>query len=168
MKRIGLIYSPDTKKTAFIADKIKAKFGNLIDVISVEDAWKEEFEKYNYFIVGTSTWFDGELPSYWDELLPELKTLDLSKKKVALFGLGDQVKYPENFADAVGILADVFVGCGAILAGQTSADLYTFENSKAFKNGVFQGLILDMENQADQTDTRINRWAEQLKKEFVG
>lgn len=47
-------------------------------------------------IVGASTWFDGELPTYWDELVPELESLDLKGKKVAIFGLGDQKNYPDN------------------------------------------------------------------------
>ena len=64
-------------------------------------------------IVGASTWFDGELPTYWDELVPELESLDLKGKKVAIFGLGDQKNYPDNFVDGMGILADAFQKAGA-------------------------------------------------------
>ena len=52
--------------------------------------------------------FDSELPTYWDEMIPEIESLDLKDKKVALFGLGDQIGYPDNFVDGTGILADAF------------------------------------------------------------
>ena len=97
---------------------------------------------------------------------PELVTLDLKNKKVAIFGLGDQTNYPDNFADGVGILADAFTSCGATLVGETSSDDYFFNASKALKNGKLLGLVLDLENQPDQTDKRIERWVKQLKEAF--
>ena len=87
-------------------------------------------------------------------------------KKVAIFGLGDQTNYPDNFADGVGILADAFTSCGATLVGETSSDDYFFNASKALKNGKLLGLVLDLENQPDQTDKRIERWVKQLKEAF--
>ncbi len=78
----------------------------------MEDAWKKDFEEFDNIIVGVSTWFDGELPNYWDEVKPELEALDMKGKKVAIFGLGDQKKYPENFIDGVGLLAKVFESGG--------------------------------------------------------
>ncbi len=36
--------------------------------------------------------------------------MKLKGKKVAIFGLGDQIRYPENFADGIGLLAEVFEG----------------------------------------------------------
>ena len=73
-----------------------------IEVVPIEHAWQNDFAAYDCFIVGASTWVDGELPTYWDELLPELRTMKLKGKKVAIFGLGDQIRYPENFADGIG------------------------------------------------------------------
>ena len=107
MKKIGMFYGTNTVKTALVAKEIKEAFGDAeIDVVSVESAAGKEFEQYDNLIVGAATWFDGELPSYWDELVPELDSLVLKGKKVAVFGLGDQVNYPENFVDGIGILAD--------------------------------------------------------------
>ena len=100
MKKIGMFYGTNTVKTALVAKEIKEAFGDAeIDVVSVESAAGKEFEQYDNLIVGAATWFDGELPSYWDELVPELDSLVLKGKKVAVFGLGDQVNYPENFVD---------------------------------------------------------------------
>lgn len=114
MKKIGLFYAAKAEKTSWVAERIQKEFGEShIKVVPIEQAWQNDFAAYDCFIVGASTWFDGELPTYWDELLPELRTMDLKGKKVAIFGLGDQVRYPENFADGIGLLAEVFEEDGA-------------------------------------------------------
>ena len=92
MKKIGIFYAAKADKTSWVAEKIQNAFGTSAESVAIENAWQNDFEAYDNFIVGASTWFDGELPTYWDELLPELRTLQLKGKKVAIFGLGDQVK----------------------------------------------------------------------------
>lgn len=167
MKKIGLFYGSATTKTTAVAEKLKEAFrDDEVNIIPVEYFEEKDFEAYEYIIAGSSTWFDGELPTYWDEIMPELIYLDMKGKKVAIFGLGDQVNYPDNFVDGVGILADVFTELGATLVGFTSAEGYHFNRSKALKKGEFAGLVLDFENQPDQTDERIRKWVSQLKKEF--
>lgn len=132
MKKIGLFYAAKAEKTSWVAERIQKEFGEShIEVVPIEQAWQNDFAAYDCFIVGASTWFDGELPTYWDELLPELRTMDLKGKKVAIFGLGDQVRYPENFADGIGLLAEVFEEDGAALVGFTSSEGYTFEHCVA-------------------------------------
>lgn len=110
MKTIGLFYAMNAAKTSHIAEKIREDLGGVkvIEVVLIEKAWQNDFQAYDNMIVGASTWFDGELPTYWDELVPELESLDLKGKKVAIFGLGDQKNYPDNFVDGMGILADAF------------------------------------------------------------
>ena len=89
MKKIGLFYATKADKTTWVAEKIQKEFGkDKLEVVAIEQAWQNDFTAYDCFIVGASTWFDGELPTYWDELLPELRTLNLKGKKVAIFGLG--------------------------------------------------------------------------------
>ncbi len=167
MKKIGLFYSTETVKTSKIAASITEAIGKeKIEIIPVEKAWSKDFEKYNNLILGTSTWFDGELPFYWDELVPEIESLKLLQKRVAIFGLGDQKSYPENFADGIGILAGIFTRCGAEIIGYTSTESYSFKQSGALKDGKFQGLVIDSENQDDLTEQRITNWVKQLKNEF--
>ena len=98
--------------------------------------------------------------------MPELTSLELQDKKVAIFGLGDQVNYPDNFVDGIGLLADAFQTAGAQLVGFTSAEGYSFNHSQALKDGKLLGLALDIENQPEQTEKRIHDWVDQLKKEF--
>jgi flavodoxin I len=167
MKKTGVFYSFNTVKTAKIAEKIKEVFGEAdVDLVNVEQTSADQFLSYDNIICGTSTWFDGELPNYWDEFIPDLEDMDLSNKTVAVFGLGDQKGYPENFLDGVGILGDILKESGARLVGFTSIEGYTFENSLALINNQFAGLAIDFENQANLNQDRISRWVEQLKSEF--
>lgn len=167
MKKIGLFYGTNTVKTAKIAKKIQEYFGNIkVDIIAIDEVTQNDFESYNNLILGASTWFDGELPVYWEEALPELTDLKMDGKKVAIFGLGNQKDYSENFVDGIGILAEIVENAGATIVGQTSPDGYSFEKSKAIRSGHFLGLAIDQENQSNKTDERIRDWVEQLKIEF--
>lgn len=169
MKNTALFCATGTDKTMAVANQIREAFGfDRIDLVPVEQAWKKEFESYEYLIVGTSTWFDGELPAPWDEMLPELKSLRLEGRKVAVFGLGDQVDYPDNFVDGIGILAEIFKGAGAELVGCTSTDGYRFNQSKAVKDGRFLGLAIDPDTQPEKTGERIRSWVDELEKEGFG
>jgi len=167
MKKIGLFYGKNTIKTAEVSQKIQEAFGDVkVDLVPIENAWKKDFESHDCLIIGTATWFDGEIPDYWDEIMPELNMLNLKDKKVAIFGLGDQVEYPDNFVDGIGILAEEFEATGAKLVGFTSTKGYTFNQSRALEGDHFKGLVLDIENQSDKTDERIKIWVEDLIKEF--
>jgi len=166
--KIGLIYSFNTIKTSKNAEKIKKAFGKDFDIemVNVEEIDEKSFLSFDNMLLGVPTWFDGELPNYWDEFMPAIEQLKLKGKKVALFGLGDQVGYPENFVDAIGLLAIALEERGAKVIGLTSPEGYSFERSVALRDGKFLGLPLDIENQAALTDERIKAWVEQLKKEF--
>jgi flavodoxin I len=165
MSRIGLFYGKNANTTVEVAKKIRAALGDVaVELMPIEDAWKEDFEACDHLIVGASTWFDGELPNYWDEVLPLFKTLRFKGKKVAIFGLGDQENYPDNFVDGMGYLAKAFENAGATLVGDTAVEGYHFNNSEAVRDGRFVGLVLDEDNQAELTEGRIKAWAEQLKK----
>jgi flavodoxin I len=167
MKKLAIVYSFNSNKSAKIAVKISESIKNFsIEILNVESCKGEEFLLYDGYILSVPTWFDGELPNYWDEMLPALENLNFKGKKFALFGLGDQKNYPENFCDAVGILADFLEQRGAKIVGYTSPEGYSFESSKALKNNYLCGLLLDQENQSKHTDSRINQWTRQLEIEL--
>lgn len=168
MKKTGIFYSFNTKNTSAIADQIyKALQDSSVEMVNMEDITWERFAAFDNYICGVPTWFDGELPNYWDEFVPSIEEMDLSGKRIAIFGLGDQVGYPENFADAVGIMAQIFGNSGATLVGRTTIDGYTFESSLAQEGDEFLGLILDIENQAELNTPRIDTWVRQLKQELA-
>jgi flavodoxin I len=168
MKKIGLFYSFNTKKTSQMAKRIVEAFGSEnIDEMNAEELTEKDFLKYHNLILGVPTWFDGELPNYWDEFVPALEDLNLKGKKIAIFGAGDQVGYPENFVDGVGIMADLVEKQGATVVGYTLIKGYHFESSKACRENQFCGLALDFENQSGKNKERVASWCEQLKKEFI-
>jgi flavodoxin I len=167
MKKTAIVYSFNTKKSAKIAEKIKEEFNDdAIEMVNAEDITEEQFTAYEQLILGVSTWFDGELPNYWDEFVPAIEDMDLKGKKIAIFGLGDQKGYPENFQDGMGLMAEILEEQGAEIVGFTSTDGYTYERSRAERGDQFVGLSLDLENQSSKTTTRIAAWVKDLKKEF--
>jgi flavodoxin I len=167
MKKTAIIYSFNTVKTAKIAEKIKEAFSsNDVEMVNAEEINPEIFLAFDNLILGVPTWFDGELPNYWDEFVPDLEDLNLKEKKIAIFGLGDQKNYGENFIDGVGIMSEIIENCRGTLVGFTSTDGYLFEASKAQKGNQFAGLAIDYENQGLKNKERVGSWVEQLRKEF--
>ena len=168
MNKTAIIYSFNTKKTSKIATLIQEGFSNdTIEMVNAEELTEELFLSFDQIIMGVPTWFDGELPNYWDEFVPALEEMDLKGKKIALFGLGDQKGYSENFLDGVGIMGEILERQGATLLGFTSAEGYEFESSRALRNKQFLGLAIDYENQGSMNKQRVAAWIEELKKEFA-
>ncbi len=168
MSKTGVFYSFNSTKTAKVAEKIIQEFGSDFNVVPVnaEELTEELFLSFTNLILGVPTWFDGELPNYWDEFVPALEDLNLNGKTIAIYGLGNQVEYSENFGDAVGIMGRLLIERGADLVGYTSTDGYKYESSLAIVNNQFMGLILDQENQARLSKDRIANWVNDLKKRF--
>jgi flavodoxin I len=168
MNKTGIFYSFNSTKTAKAAEKILAEFGpdSNIESVNAEELTEELFLSFTNLILGVPTWFDGELPNYWDEFVPAIEDLDLKGKTIAIYGLGNQNEYPENFGDAVGIMAKLVQERGAKLVGQTSTDGYSYESSAAESNGKFLGLILDQESQPRLSKDRIAHWVNDLKSQF--
>ena len=167
MSKTVIIYSFHTQKSKKVAEKVIETFGKEnIQAVNAEELTSAVFEENSNFILSAPTWFDGELPNYWDEFVPELEEMDLKNKTFAVFGLGDQKGYPENFCDAIGILVGILENCGAKIIGKIPAEGYTFEHSKSQRGDIFVGLPLDQENQGRLTNERITNWVAQLKKEM--
>jgi flavodoxin I len=167
MKKIAIIYSFNTIRSKNAAKKIIAEFKDVeIESLNAEEISGEKLMKYNNFILSLPTWFDGELPNYWDEFVPEFEDLALKGKTFALYGLGDQKGYSENFGDALGIMGELIENAAGKLIGSTSVEGYTYESSKAERDGKFIGLLLDQDNQAKLSANRIKNWVEQIKTEF--
>lgn len=167
MNKTAIIYSFNTKKTGKVAERIKEAFNDdMLEMVNAEEISEALFMSFDQIIMGVPTWFDGELPNYWDEFVPALEDLDLSGKKVALYGLGDQKGYPENFVDGMGLMAKILENSDATLVGFTSVEGYEFESSLAKRGDQFAGLAIDYENQGSMNKERIATWVESLKKEF--
>ena len=162
--KVAIIYSKKAAKTSQVVKMIhqNAAWKNIED-IDVENFIQNDLNEYDLLLLGVPSWFDGELPVYWDELVPYIEELNLNGKKVAIFGNGNQVDYPENFGDAVGIMSELVSAVGAKVIGYTSIEGYSFENSKTVDGNQFKGLILDFENQLDKNEQRVKGWLQSIE-----
>ncbi|PCK09712.1 MAG: flavodoxin [Alteromonadaceae bacterium] len=170
---IGLFYGSSTCYTEIVSEKISQIIKELLgeDCVQLHNIADESLAKaqgFKYLIMGIPTWDYGELQEDWEEVWPELNELQLSQTKVALFGLGDQVGYPEWFLDAMGYLHQQLQIRDAKMVGYWPVDTYKFDASQALTadKTQFLGLALDEENEFDLSDQRIRTWCTQVLQEF--
>ena len=166
MKKIGLFYGTSTGRTKKVAELIKNEFGaKTVELHNIKDVKAEDILKYDNLILGTSAWGVGDMQDDWELLIDDLIELDLSKKIIAIFGLGDQNEYPGSFADGLGTLYCRMPHKENIV-GFTETKGYKYYFSSAEKDGKFVGLAIDEQTQPDLTEGRVKKWVIQLKKEF--
>ena len=159
--KIGIFYGSTTGNTEDVAGRICALVSGS-RMIPVRDATRADFESCDLLLLGTSTWGLGELQEDWLDHLDSLRSADLKGKKVALFGLGDQLGYPDTFVDGLRPLHDAALEAGAAVIGEWPEDGYDCLASSALDEGRFLGLPLDQENQAELTDDRVQHWVAQV------
>lgn len=159
---IAIIYGSTGGNTEDVAKKIQSSLGEGVALLDIGSADADTINGYETLILGTSTWYDGELQDDWDSF--DFDSLELGGKKIALFGLGDQQGYGHEFCNGMGILyAIVLEGGAKIIGSGWSVDGYDFEASSAVIDGAFVGLAIDEDNQDDLTDERVNAWVQGLK-----
>ena len=167
MAAIGLFYGSTTGNTLKVAELIQETFKpETIDLLDVRQATSEDLKRYDVLIFGTSTWHWGGLQDEWAVFEDSLSQQALTGKKVAFFGLGDQVHYPDHFVDGIGLLYEKVKPFGVHVIGTWSKDEYRYSASAAEVDGRLVGLALDEDTQADKTASRVTRWVEHLKKEL--
>lgn len=171
---LALFYGSSTCYTEMAGEKIAQKLSqllgreNAVAVFNIADEDIATAESYDCLIFGIPTWDYGELQEDWEEIWDALDSVNLTDKPVALFGLGDQVGYPEWFLDAMGYLHTKLVNQGGRPCGYWRDEGYEYETSQAMSpdGQSFVGLALDDENEFDLTDDRIDRWCRQILSEF--
>lgn len=143
--------------------RIYQKLGSDSAVLKdIAESSPEDLLSFKTLILGIPTWGIGELQDDWSDFLSGLTEIDLSGVKVALFGLGDQESYPDTFADALGMVYESLKPTGCEFIGRWSTLGYDFLESKAIREGMFSGLILDEENQPEMTELRISEWLKEI------
>ena len=166
---IGLFYGSTTSNTEAAAERIKEEFGDHIshcaDILHSEP---NELLRFDALILGISTWNIGELQDDWEDFLPKMTHLNLTGKKIALFGLGDSHIYADTFLDAMGLLWNELKNLGSRdLIGIYPSEGYTFTKSKGmYDDRHFLGLGLDEENESELHEIRIKSWTEILKRDL--
>jgi flavodoxin I len=167
---IGLFYGSTNGNTAAVAQMIQREFeqtaGIKVELFDVADYYLEEMSDFDFLILGIPTWDVGQLQRDWESIIDEFDEIALDGKVAALFGLGDQVGYPDTFGDALFFLADKLESRGARLVGKWPTHSYGFSGSWALRDGEFLGLMLDEDNQRQLTEERVSTWVKQLIGEF--
>ncbi len=168
MSKIGIFYASSTGNTKDMASLIKEKFSQAdVTLYNVADCEDDAMKEYEFIIMGTSTWGEGDLQDDWEDYLSNIADTDFSSKTVAFFGLGDQEEYCDNYTDAMGILYDEVAKQGANIVGSWETDGYDFEESNSLRDGKFVGLALDEDNQDELSEQRVTTWVEQISPSFI-
>jgi flavodoxin long chain len=168
--KIALIYGSTTGNTEDVAEQIQQQLADLqVELFDVADASLAMLDQYDCLIMGIPTWDYGEVQAEWEDVWEELDELELNGKKVALYGLGDQVGYGDWFLDAMGLLHDKLQACGAQMVGYWPVSGYDFVGSKALTpdKQQFVGLALDEDSQPELTEQRVQQWCAQVREAFA-
>lgn len=172
MEKVGIFYGPAGGRTENVAKRLGELLGEenhdlfSLDRTDIADLYKYKNIIFGIATIGKETWDAEPLESGWFDFLPELEKAELEGKKIAIYGLGDHVRWPGQFVDAMGQLYHVLKQKGLDTVGKVSPDDYTFDESEALVDGIFVGLPIDEDFQPELTDQRITDWVDQLCKEF--
>lgn len=119
MSKILIAFASMSGNTEEIAELIKTSIeplGHEIEMKEIENINTQKLLEYDGIILGAYTWGDGELPYEVEDFYDDIETMDLTGKKVAVFGSGDHA-YPK-FCAAVDILEERLMACGAEIVEQ--------------------------------------------------
>lgn len=162
----AIYYATSTGNTEDIAKDINEKIGN-IDIYDIANDGFKNIKNYDKLIFGISTWGSGDLQDDWESLWDDFISIDFSNKTIALFALGDQDSYEDEFVNALGTLYEHLRHTSANIIGFTSVNGYEHEESTAQIGEKFVGLVIDEDNQDDLTQDRINSWVDEIKGDIL-
>jgi len=171
MKKTILVYWPKKGNVESTAAKVAAHFNeDSIDVFTISELDVNKLADYDFMIFGGSTigadnWEDAHT-SKWYAFFEELKKVNLAGKTAAIYGLGDQILYPEHFVDGMAVIRDELVSAGAKIIGRWPVEGYEHTGSKSEEDGYFIGLALDDDQQSELSAGRIEKWVGSLKSEL--
>lgn len=119
MKKVSIIYGSTTGNTERVAEIIKDNLAECeVSVTNVCNAKDEMIKLADIVLFGASTWGYGDIQDdfleYYDSMTSEL----LSGKNVAVFGCGDSESYSDVFCNAVDLITEKALECGAKVIGE--------------------------------------------------
>jgi len=172
MKKIGLFYGPVGGSTERVAEMICDLIGrDKCDLKKAKDSSEFDLARYDNIIfgiatLGSETWQSEEIKSGWFSFVNKLAATDMKGKKVAIFGLGDQVRYPNHFVDAMGDVFELLQLQGVDTIGKVDTEGYEFTDSKAVVGNLFVGLPVDEDFESEKTNHRIADWVKRILPSF--
>ncbi len=170
MKKIGIFWGSSTDNTTSATEFMKEYLemnDYEVEIFNIADEDVEKILEFDNIIIGCPTWHIGELQEDWDSVFSDYEKLDFTGKTAAFFGCGDQIGYPGNFLDAIGMLAKPFMKNGGKLIGRCSRDPYQFTGSVALDGDELLGLGLDYDNEDEETcEDMMVMWIEDIIEDF--
>lgn len=164
------MYWPTEGNVEASAHLIKDKMPNVemkpITQVSIDD-----LKSFDQFIlgcstVGSETWENTDNNDPWQDFIKLLDNVGITSKSVAIFGLGDQIRWPKHFVDGMAIIYEQIVKRGAKVVGRWSVEGYDHDESEAQEGDYFYGLALDEDHQPELSEERVEKWVKQLSEEF--
>jgi flavodoxin I len=106
LERAIIVYGSNTGNTESLAGAVAEELQSRLDVTvqNVADISPDDILDYDLILLGSSTWNEGELQEDFQDFFEEMDRLDLSGKKVAVFGPGDSSW--EEYCRAVDLLEE--------------------------------------------------------------
>jgi len=87
-KKIGLFYGTQTGNTQSAAEMIQAMLGkDNVDLIDISGARADDFERYQFLIIGCPTWNVGELQADWDAFIQNWIILTSLAKRLPILAV---------------------------------------------------------------------------------
>jgi len=168
MKPISIFYGSTTGNTKKIAENIKANLEpGMVDIYNVKYVKIKDVEMYDNIILGASTWGKGTLQADFERFLYNvLKFANLKGKKIAIFGIGNSLIYPNSFADSIGVIFEALEGKGVTFVGEFPTNGYQFNSSLSIFEDKFVGLPLDDNSDEAQNKLRTALWTDLLKSDL--
>ncbi|MFS0654310.1 flavodoxin [Bacillus sp. 179-C3.3 HS] len=109
--------SGNTEDMAAILKETLEGKGIETEMMELDDTNVEDLSSYDYVLIGSYTWGDGDLPYEAEDFYEEVSSLELNDIKVAVFGSGDY-SYPK-FCEAVHTFYDMLKTTGASVFPET-------------------------------------------------
>lgn len=170
MGKTILMYWPKAGNVEKAAKMITAAYGDL-EMKSISEVTLEDLKSHDQYIVGCSTvgsetWDNTENTDPWPTFIKLIDQIALTDKTIALYGLGDQIRWPKHYVDGMAVLFEDFVKKGAKMIGKWSVEGYDHDESEAQQGDFFCGLALDEDHQPEFSEERVEKWVKQIKEEF--
>lgn len=170
MKKTILMYWPKEGNVEFCA-KLIAKEYQDIEIKSIDEVNIDDIKNHPQLIIGCSTvgsetWRNADNSDPWSAFMKQMEDVNMTDKSVALFGLGDQIRWPKHYVDGMAVLHEQISSKGAKMVGKWFVEGYDHEESEAQEGDYFLGLALDEDHQPELSEGRVEKWVKQIKKEF--
>lgn len=118
--KIGFLFGTETGNSEMLCEDMIEELGEGVDttLTNLADIGPDELDKGTFYIIATSTYGNGDLPTQalaFEDAITTDKP-DLTGIRFAMFGLGDQV-FAETYNNGSKRLADLLVAAGAEMVG---------------------------------------------------